>query len=114
MLHEVLGDIWVVATRTCRTTLDNPKRRKQLIDALHHRSRIDRRASPPKQAMIRIATKSGRPAGRPFRDCRLSKGNSTRPPCASRRRRCWAARDNIKFDGLSRVPRDGRHHRALK
>src|SRR3982750_4123252 len=39
MLYEVLGDIWVVQRNPYLQDdlLDNPKRRKQLVDALHHR-----------------------------------------------------------------------------
>src|SRR6202166_1971087 len=39
MLYEVLGDIWVVERNPFLQDdlLDNPKRRKQLIEALHHR-----------------------------------------------------------------------------
>ena len=46
MLYEVLGDIWVVRRNPYLQDdlLDNPKRRKQLIEALHHRlGEIDRR-----------------------------------------------------------------------
>ena len=46
MLYEVLGDIWVVRRNPYLQDdlLDNPKRRKQLIDALNHRvGEIDRR-----------------------------------------------------------------------
>ncbi|HEU4374936.1 MAG TPA: DUF3683 domain-containing protein, partial [Telluria sp.] len=39
MLYEVLGDIWVVRRNPYLQDdmLDNPKRRQELIDALHHR-----------------------------------------------------------------------------
>src|ERR1700690_896950 len=39
MLYEVLGDIWVVQRNPYLQDdlLDNPKRRRQLIAALHHR-----------------------------------------------------------------------------
>src|SRR5258705_13058282 len=39
MLYEVLGDIWVVQRNPYLQDdlLDNPRRRKLLIDALHHR-----------------------------------------------------------------------------
>jgi FAD/FMN-containing dehydrogenase/Fe-S oxidoreductase len=41
MLYEVLGDIWVVERNPYLQDdlLDNPKRRRQLIEALHHRLR---------------------------------------------------------------------------
>ena len=63
MLYEVLGDIWVVRRNPYLQDdlLDNPKRRKQLIDALNHRvGEIDRRrerARRPRPAMIRSATR---------------------------------------------------------
>src|SRR5215218_737555 len=39
MLYEVLGDIWVVQRNPYLQDdlLDNPKRRRMLVDALHHR-----------------------------------------------------------------------------
>src|SRR5690606_39347446 len=49
MLYEVLGDIWVVRRNPYLQDdlLDNPKRRKLLIEALHHRlGEIDKRREP--------------------------------------------------------------------
>src|SRR5881396_1328227 len=46
MLYEVLGDIWVVQRNPYLQDdlLDNPKRRRLLIEALHHRlNEIDKR-----------------------------------------------------------------------
>src|SRR3954452_11250253 len=46
MLYEVLGDIWVVRRNPYLQDdlLDNPKRRQELIEALHHRlSEIEKR-----------------------------------------------------------------------
>jgi FAD/FMN-containing dehydrogenase/Fe-S oxidoreductase len=46
MLYEVLGDIWVVQRNPYLQDdlLDNPKRRRMLVDALHHRlGEIDKR-----------------------------------------------------------------------
>src|SRR5512142_2501847 len=46
MLFEVLGDIWVVERNPYLQDdlLDNPKRRRLLVDALHHRlNEIDKR-----------------------------------------------------------------------
>jgi len=48
MLFEVLGDLWVVSRNPYLQDdlLDNPKRRKALIDALHHRiAAIDERGA---------------------------------------------------------------------
>jgi len=49
MLYEVLGDIWVVERNPYLQDdlLDNPQRRRQLIDALHHRlSEMEKRRDP--------------------------------------------------------------------
>src|SRR5512139_1852808 len=46
MLYEVLGDIWVVRRNPYleQDLLDNPRRRAQLIEALHHRlGEVDKR-----------------------------------------------------------------------
>jgi hypothetical protein len=49
MLYEVLGDIWVVQRNPYLQDdlLDNPKRRRQLVEALHHRlGEVDKRRTP--------------------------------------------------------------------
>ncbi|WP_407676455.1 DUF3683 domain-containing protein [Povalibacter uvarum] len=49
MLYEVLGDIWVVQRNPYLQDdlIDNPKRRRLLIDALHHRlNEVERRREP--------------------------------------------------------------------
>src|SRR3954463_6944950 len=49
MLYEVLGDIWVVQRNPYLQDdlLDNPRRRRLLVDALHHRvGEIEKRRSP--------------------------------------------------------------------
>ncbi len=49
MLYEVLGDIWVVQRNPYLQDdlLDNPRRRGQLVDALHHRlAEVDKRRAP--------------------------------------------------------------------
>src|SRR5690606_19989617 len=59
MLFEVLGDIWVVRRNPYLQDdlLDNPKRRKQLIEALDHRlNEVDRR----------------RDTSHPERDCKVA------------------------------------------
>src|SRR5213596_539814 len=53
MLYEVLGDIWVVQRNPYLQDdlLDNPKRRRLLIDALHHRlHEVEKRRSPEADA----------------------------------------------------------------
>jgi len=53
MLYEVLGDIWVVERNPFLQDdlLDNPKRRRQLIEALHHRLREVQRRREPDEAL---------------------------------------------------------------
>src|SRR5437763_12676985 len=49
MLYEVLGDIWVVQRNPYLQDdlLDNPRRRKLLVEALHHRlAEIQKRRTP--------------------------------------------------------------------
>src|ERR1700720_1910532 len=49
MLYEVLGDIWVVERNPFLQDdlIDNPKRRRQLVEALHHRLReVNKRRDP--------------------------------------------------------------------
>src|SRR5215471_17697578 len=52
MLYEVLGDIWVVQRNPYLQDdlLDNPKRRRLLVEALHHRlSEVEKRRDPSDQ-----------------------------------------------------------------
>ncbi|MDE2401448.1 MAG: FAD/FMN-binding oxidoreductase [Burkholderiales bacterium] len=112
MLYEVLGDIWVVQRNPYLQDdlLDNPKRRGQLIEALHHRlSEIDKRRAPSgtnpvdasRDALVGELLEAARACidrfGRNFVDvhelrqrARKVLGKVTKS-------------DNIKFDGLSRV-----------
>ena len=58
MLYEVLGDIWVVERNPYLQDdlLETPKRRRQLIEALHHRLReVDRRRSTAADARVLMA-----------------------------------------------------------
>src|SRR6185369_11299389 len=53
MLYEVLGDIWVVQRNPYLQDdlLDTPKRRRLLVDALHHRlAEIEKRRTPANDA----------------------------------------------------------------
>src|SRR5205814_105590 len=53
MLYEVLGDIWVVQRNPYLQDdlLDSPRRRRLLIDALHHRlHEVEKRRSPDADA----------------------------------------------------------------
>jgi FAD/FMN-containing dehydrogenase/Fe-S oxidoreductase len=108
MLYEVLGDIWVVQRNPYLQDdlLDNPKRRAALVQALHHRlGEVQKRRTPQDD---------------PARDARVSEllaaataavngfAQSFEQIVALRQRatrllRRLTAKDNIKFDGLSRV-----------
>jgi len=118
MLYEVLGDIWVVQRNPYLQDdlLDNPKRRRQLIEALQHRlAEIDKRREPPR-AGLQGGT-DGTDAGRDAKVLQLigraraaiSAFEAQFDHTADLRRRVRkvlgrvTARDNIKFDGLSRV-----------
>lgn len=117
MLYEVLGDIWVVRRNPYLQDdmLDNPKRRQALIDALHHRlGEVDKR---------RIVTGEGDAVG--DEEAKKRSENVEALLAAARkaiaafadefrqtydlRKRAnkilgrYTAKDNIKFDGLSRV-----------
>ena len=108
MLYEVLGDIWVVQRNPYLEDdlLDNPKRRQMLVDALHHRlNEVERRrdaaADAERDALVGELLQAARDAVEAF---------------AAQFRRVWdlrkatrrvlgrvTAKDNLKFDGLSRV-----------
>lgn len=108
MLYEVLGDIWVVQRNPYLQDdlLDNPRRRRLLIDALHHRlAEVEKRRTP--------ATDSGRDAivGELLQLAgqAVTSFAAQFDAVAGLRRRAAkvlgrvTAKDNIKFDGLSRV-----------
>jgi FAD/FMN-containing dehydrogenase/Fe-S oxidoreductase len=114
MLYEVLGDIWVVRRNPYLQDdlLENPKRRKLLIEALHHRlGEIDKRREPNSRT---------EPGHDPERDHKvvelLARARSAIAAFESEfdqtthlRKQVQkvlgriTAKDNIKFDGLSRV-----------
>ncbi|SDQ27521.1 Fe-S oxidoreductase [Paraburkholderia fungorum] len=115
MLYEVLGDIWVVRRNPYLQDdlLDNPKRRAMLIEALHHRlSEIEKRrradlvqhgdeAGIDRAARVETLVQAARRAVDEF----ASEFQKT----YDLRRRATKVlgkvteKDNIKFDGLSRV-----------
>src|SRR6185295_3975164 len=108
MLYEVLGDIWVVQRNPYLQDdlLDNPRRRAQLIEALHHRLvEVEKRRTPSadagRDAVVGELLALSRTAVEAF---------------AAQFRAVWdlrkrtvrvlsrvTAKDNIKFDGMSRV-----------
>ncbi len=111
MLYEVLGDIWVVQRNPYLEDdlLDNPKRRAQLIEALQHRlGEVEKRRTPgtdrdaaERDALVGELLLAARGAVDRFAahfravwDLR----KLTRRVLGRR-----TAKDNIKFDGLSRV-----------
>ncbi len=108
MLYEVMGDIWVVQRNPYLQDdlLDNPRRRVQLVEALRHRlGEVQKRRTPEADA--------GRDAL--VGELLLAAGNAvdvfdrTFKETTELRRRSQrvlhrhTAKDNIKFDGLSRV-----------
>jgi hypothetical protein len=110
MLYEVLGDIWVVQRNPYLEDdlLDNPRRRALLVEALQHRLReVQRRrdaATPEaaaRDAMVGELLQAARGAVQRFAD-HFVEVQALR----QRARRVLGrltAKDNIKFDGLSRV-----------
>jgi FAD/FMN-containing dehydrogenase len=108
MLYEVLGDIWVVQRNPYLQDdlLDNPKRRAALVDALHHRlGEVQKRRTPQDDAardtlvaeLLTAARAAVDSFARSFEDMAALRQRATK---ALRR---LTAKDNIKFDGLSRV-----------
>ena len=108
MLYEVLGDIWVVQRNPYLQDdlLDNPKRRRLLVDALNHRlGEVEKRrspeADPERDAMVGQLLARAQLA--------VSAFDASFTEVADLRRRTQrvlhrlTARDNVKFDGLSRV-----------
>ncbi len=108
MLYEVLGDIWVVQRNPYLQDdlLSSAKRRGQLVDALHHRlSEVQKRRTPQddpaRDALVGELLVAARAAVEAF-------ARSFDEVAALRQRAQKAlgrltAKDNIKFDGLSRV-----------
>lgn len=115
MLYEVLGDIWVVRRNPYLQDdlLDNPKRRKLLIDALEHRlNEIDKRR---RADVAEHADAHGRERAARVEQLENAARRAVAEfagefeKMAELRRRAkkvlgrTTAHDNIKFDGLSRV-----------
>ncbi|AKJ69138.1 FAD linked oxidase domain-containing protein [Pandoraea thiooxydans] len=115
MLYEVLGDIWVVRRNPYLQDdlLDNPKRRRLLIDALNHRlSEIEKRRradvaehgdahGQERASRVEQLTAAARRAVDAFAAEFAQMSDLRRR--AQRVLGRVTARDNIKFDGLSRV-----------
>ena len=108
MLYEVLGDIWVVQRNPYLQDdlLDNPRRRQQLIEALQHRlGEVEKRRTPELDAardavvgeLLQLARGAVDAFAAQFRAVWDLRKRAVR--VLSR----VTAKDNIKFDGLSRV-----------
>ncbi len=108
MLYEVLGDIWVVQRNPYLQDdlLDNPGRRRLLVEALNHRlGEVEKRRTPDRaaarDALVGELLASARQAVKAF--------DASFDATADLRKRAQrvlgrlTAKDNIKFDGLSRV-----------
>ena len=108
MLYEVLGDVWVVQRNPYLQDdlLDNPKRRVLLVEALHHRlDEVQKRRAPQtdpeRDALVGELLKAAGLAVQAF--------DAAFVETAALRRKTQrtlvklTAKDNIKFDGLSRV-----------
>ncbi len=107
MLYEVLGDIWVVRRNPYLQDdlLDNPKRRKLLIEAMQHRlAEVHRRrVSDDADRDEKVASLLDRAhaAINTFEEGFAQTAKLRRQ--VTRVLGKLTARDNIKFDGLSRV-----------
>ena len=108
MLYEVLGDIWVVQRNPYLQDdlLDNPRRRKLLIEALNHRlSEVQARRTPAgdgtRDAFVGELLQAADAAVKSFSDQfeRMAELRRRTTKVLGRH----TAKDNIKFDGLSRV-----------
>jgi FAD/FMN-containing dehydrogenase len=108
MLYEVLGDIWVVQRNHYLQDdlLDNPKRRRLLVEALHHRlgevqKRRTPQADPERDALVAELLEG---ASRSVEDFDVSfQATAELRRKTQRVLNRLTAKDNVKFDGLSRV-----------
>ncbi len=107
MLFEVLGDIWVVRRNPylLDDLLDNPKRQQLLIQALNHRlGEIDNRRDSSvaaRDSKVARLLEAARRAVAEF-EHEFSRTRELRKKIVRTLSRI-TAKDNVKFDGLSRV-----------
>jgi len=102
MLFEVLGDLWVVSRNPYLQDdlLENPKRRKALIDALYHRiESIDERNDGNDRVEKLVA--AAKEAVEKFADD-FKKTNDLRKKALAKLTK-FTRKDNVQFDGLARV-----------
>jgi FAD/FMN-containing dehydrogenase/Fe-S oxidoreductase len=107
MLYEVLGDMWVVERNPYLQDdlLDNPKRRRQLITAMHHRlEEVEKRRDAADEArdakvalLLRAAGQAVERFERQFDEV-ASKRKQARRLLIKHTRA-----DNVRFDAFSRV-----------
>ncbi|MFA9218659.1 MAG: DUF3683 domain-containing protein [Sphingomonadaceae bacterium] len=113
MLYEVLGDIWAVRRNPYLQDdmLDNPKRRQELIDALHHRlAEVDKRRltvdavgeeskirSANVEKLLRAASKAVADFGEEFRQVYDLRKRTNK--VLGR----YTDKHNICFDGMKRI-----------
>ncbi len=108
MLYEVLGDIWVVQRNPYLQDdlLDNPGRRQMLVDALNHRlGEVQKRRTPetdaPRDALVGELLTLAQQALKAFDQAIAAMATLRRQTQKALGR--LTAKDNIKFDALSRV-----------
>jgi FAD/FMN-containing dehydrogenase/Fe-S oxidoreductase len=107
MLYEVLGDIWVVQRNPYlqEDLLDNPKRRKLLIEALHHRlAEIEKRREPQdaeRDAKVGLLLAAARKAVAKFETDFSSMWDLRKQ--AKRLFHKITRADNVNFDAFARV-----------
>ena len=108
MLYEVLGDIWVVQRNPYLQDdlLDNAGRRRLLVEALEHRlAEVQKRRTPELDAgrdaivgeLLTLVQAAVRGFAKSFDDMAALRRQT------ERKLRKYTEKDNIKFDGLSRV-----------
>ena len=102
MLFEVLGDLWVVTRNPYLQDdlLENPKRRKALVDALQHRiAAIDERSAGNAKVLKLVV--AGRQAVVQFESDFKNTANLRKKALAKLTK--ITRKDNVQFDGLARV-----------
>ena len=108
MLYEVLGDIWVVQRNPYLQDdlLDNPGRRRLLVEAMEHRlGEVQKRRTPEQDVerdrivgqLLDLARAAVERFAQTFEQVAQLRRQT------ERKLRKYTDRDNIKFDGLSRV-----------